>query len=84
MSDSIQQPLRTPPSRNAGERMRDEVRADTPLDKLPLKLKKRKKMAAGIPAVTSSMKHGIKNMGLTRTFKTLTMVNQKDLSLIHI
>lgn len=58
--------------------MRDEVRADTPLDKLPLKLKKRKKMAAGIPAVTSSMKHGIKNMGLTRTFKTLTMVNQKD------
>ena len=34
-------------------------------------------MAAGIPAVTSSMKHGIQNMGLARSVKTLTMVNQK-------
>ena len=34
-------------------------------------------MAAGIPAVTSSMKHGIQHMGVKRSVKTLTMVNQK-------
>lgn len=35
-------------------------------------------MAAGIPAVTSSMKHGMQNMGLTRSIKTLAMVNQQE------
>lgn len=34
-------------------------------------------MAAGIPAVTSSLKHGLQNMGVYRTVKTLTMVNQQ-------
>ncbi|MBT3477758.1 MAG: FdhF/YdeP family oxidoreductase [Euryarchaeota archaeon] len=34
-------------------------------------------MAAGIPAVTSSLKHGLQNMGVSRTVKTLTMVNQQ-------
>ena len=60
-----------------GERMRDDVRADTPPDNRRLKIKKRKKLAAGIPAVTSSMKHGLQNMGVTRSVKTLTMVNQQ-------
>ena len=58
--------------------MRDDVRADTPPDQRPLKIKKRKKMAAGIPAVTSSLKHGLQNMGLKRSVKTLTMVNQQS------
>jgi len=58
--------------------MRDDVRADTPPDKRSLKIKKRKKMAAGIPAVTSSLKHGLQNMGLKRSVKTLTMVNQQN------
>lgn len=35
-------------------------------------------MAAGIPAVTSSLKHGLQNMGISRTVKTLTMVNQQE------
>ena len=57
--------------------MRKQARPDTPPDTNALKLKKKKKLAAGIPAVTSSMKHGIQNMGLVRSVKTLTMVNQK-------
>ena len=57
--------------------MRKQARPDTPPDLKPLKLKKKKIMAAGIPAVTSSMKHGIQQMGIKRSVKTLTMVNQK-------
>ena len=45
-------------------------------DKNYLKLKNVKKIAAGIPAATNSLKHGIKKMGLTKTIKTLTTVNQ--------
>ncbi|MDA8546308.1 FdhF/YdeP family oxidoreductase [Euryarchaeota archaeon] len=58
--------------------MREHARAETPPDTLPLKIKKKKKMAAGIPAVTSSLKHGLQNMGISRTVKTLTMVNQQE------
>ena len=58
--------------------MRKQPRPDTPPDKNPLKIKKKKMLAAGIPAFTSSMKHGIQNMGLARSVKTLTMVNQKS------
>ena len=60
-----------------GECMRKQARPDTPPDTNALNLKKKKKMAAGIPAVTSSLKHGVQNMGLIRSIKTLTMVNQK-------
>ena len=71
--------LENPPyAGQLGERMRDDVRADTPPDQRSLKIKKPKKMAAGIPAVTSSMLHGIKKMGLVRSAKTLTMVNQQN------
>ena len=71
--------LENPPyAGRLGERMRDDVRADTPPDLRSLKIKKPKKMAAGIPAVTSSLKHGIKKMGLIRSAKTLTMVNQQN------
>ena len=58
--------------------MRERVRAETPDDPLPLKISKKKKLAAGIPAVTSSLKHGLKNMGIPRTLRTLTMVNQQS------
>ena len=55
---------------------RDGVFPTTPPDKNYLKLKNVKKIAAGIPAATNSLKHGIKKMGITKTIKTLTTVNQ--------
>lgn len=58
--------------------MRGDFSAETPADKLNLKISKPKKSAAGLPAALSSMKHGVKKMGLVKTVKTLTMVNQHD------
>ena len=52
------------------------VSATTPPDRNFLKIRKKKSIAAGIPAATSSMIHGIKKMGITKTIKTLTTVNQ--------
>ena len=57
---------------------RDNVRATTPPDRTPLKIKKPKLIAAGIPAATSSLAHGFTRMGITKTIKTLTTVNQPD------
>ena len=57
--------------------MRDHLSPETPVDNLKLRLSKPKKSAAGIPAALSSMKHGLKKMGLVKTVRTLTMVNQK-------
>jgi molybdopterin-dependent oxidoreductase alpha subunit len=57
---------------------RDNVRATTPPDRTPLKIKKPKLIAAGIPAATSSLTHGFTRMGITKTIKTLTTVNQPD------
>ena len=58
--------------------MRGEPRARTPEDRTPLKLTKPKTKAAGIPAVTSSVLHGLKKMGVVKTARTLRMVNQKE------
>ena len=58
--------------------MRKPSRARTPDDTQPLKLKKPKTKAAGIPAVTSSALHGLKKMGALKTVKTLSMVNQTE------
>ena len=58
--------------------MREAPRARTPDDEAPLALKKPKKKAAGIPAITSSAVHGITKMGVRKTVKTLRMVNQKE------
>ena len=58
--------------------MRKTVRARTPDDHHALKLKKPKNKAAGIPAVTSSSLHGLSKMGVIKTVKTLSMVNQKE------
>ena len=57
---------------------RKGVSVVTPPDKNALKIKKPKSIAAGIPAATSSMFHGIKKMGITKTVKTLTTVNQPE------
>ena len=50
----------------------------TPADERPLMVKPRKQRAAGIPAVASSLRHGVRRMGLARTVQTLRMVNQQD------
>ena len=58
--------------------MRGDFSPETPADDLKLKITKPKKSAAGIPAALSSMRHGVKKMGLVKTVKTLTMVNQQN------
>ena len=67
--------LRQPVSAMSG---RKGVSAITPPDQNNLKIKSVKSIAAGIPAATSSMVHGLKKMGLTKTIKTLTTVNQPE------
>tara|TARA_B110000459_G_scaffold84566_1_gene94805 strand:+ start:6803 stop:9100 length:2298 start_codon:yes stop_codon:yes gene_type:complete len=57
--------------------MKEHLSPETPKDNLKLRLGKPKKSAAGIPAALSSMSHGIKKMGLLKTVRTLTMVNQQ-------
>ncbi|MBT4066664.1 MAG: FdhF/YdeP family oxidoreductase [Euryarchaeota archaeon] len=57
---------------------RENARATTPPDRNALKIKKPKSVAAGIPAAKSTMLHGISRMGITKTIKTLTTVNQPD------
>ncbi len=56
--------------------VRKGVSATTPMDTNSLKIKKDKSDAAGIPAATSSLFHGLKKMGAIKTVKTLTTVNQ--------
>ena len=63
---------------SAEGRSRDGVNENCPPEGKRLRISKRKRSAAGIPAATSSLKHGISRMGVTRTWKTLTMVNQKE------
>ncbi|MDA7464258.1 FdhF/YdeP family oxidoreductase [Candidatus Poseidonia alphae] len=58
--------------------MERHVTSRTPDDTNALRLKKPKTKAAGIPAVLSSAKHGLAKMGLAKTIKNLTMVNQKE------
>jgi molybdopterin-dependent oxidoreductase alpha subunit len=58
--------------------MRDPFDGSTPPDTRGLRLTKVKQTAAGIPAAVSSLNHGIRKMGLTKTVRTLLMVNQKD------
>ncbi len=50
----------------------------TPLSNRRIKTGKKKKVAAGIPAVTSTLKHSLGKMGVLRTIKTLSTVNQKE------
>jgi len=61
-----------------GSSMSRNVRALTPDDNNRLSITKTKSKAAGIPAVVSSSVHGLKKMGLVKTIKTLTTVNQES------
>ena len=58
--------------------MRELPQARTPPDTVSLRLKKPKSKAAGLPAVTSSLVHGLTKMGPVKTVKTLRLVNQKN------
>ena len=58
--------------------MKKTVDGRTPLDSNRLRLSKVKSTAAGVPAAISSMNHGIRKMGVSRTVQSLLMVNQKD------
>ena len=58
--------------------MKKTVDGRTPLDSNRLRLSKVKSTAAGVPAAISSMNHGIRKMGVTKTVRSLLMVNQKD------
>ena len=58
--------------------MKKSVDGRTPLDSNRLRLSKVKSTAAGVPAAISSLNHGIRKMGVTRTVQSLLMVNQKD------
>ncbi|MAY04601.1 MAG: hypothetical protein CMB25_03240 [Euryarchaeota archaeon] len=58
--------------------MKEGADGTTPPDMNTLRLTSVKKTAAGIPAALSSMNHGIRKMGLTKTVRTLLMVNQKE------
>lgn len=58
--------------------MSRDVRALTPEDNNRLSITKTKSKAAGIPAVVSSSVHGFRKMGLVKTIKTLTTVNQES------
>ncbi len=53
-------------------------RPTTPLDKNRLRISSPKIVAAGIPAAISTIRHSIAKMGVARTIRTLSMVNQKD------
>jgi len=51
--------------------MQEPSEGVTPADKNSLRLTKVKKTAAGIPAAISSLNHGIRKMGVSKTIKTL-------------
>jgi len=59
-------------------RLREYVKGHrAPPDKKKSRQKARKKSAAGIPAIVSTTKHAIKKMGIIKSLRTLTTVNQK-------
>lgn len=58
--------------------MKERIDGVTPPDTHGLRLSKTKKTAAGIPAAVSSLNHGIRKMGITKTVRTLLTINQQD------
>lgn len=52
--------------------------AQTPEEITGIKVKSSKKSAGGIPAILSTFKHAYNEMGVVRSVKTLSKVNQKD------
>jgi hypothetical protein len=51
---------------------------ETPLERAPIKLREQPKAAAGIPAIVSTMKYGLRAMGVRRTLRTFLAVNKVD------
>ena len=58
--------------------MRDDVNAQPPIEAERLKIRKPKRVAAGIRGVTKSFRIGLAEAGLTRTIKTMRTVNKFD------
>ena len=61
----------------SGKSETDKLREMTPISDRKIRIKNVKKVAAGIPAVTSTFKHSFGKMGVFRTIRTLRTVNQK-------
>ena len=55
--------------------MGDEINPLTPLENEPPDLNPPKNSAAGIPAVISTMKYGIRNMGVINSITKFSKVN---------
>jgi molybdopterin-dependent oxidoreductase alpha subunit len=60
------------------KQVHNEPNAENPESFTGLKLTKPSRVAAGIPAVVSSVKHVFSEMGIFRGFKALAQLNQKD------
>lgn len=58
--------------------MDKKIKALTPLESEPPRLSKPKNSAAGIPALISTAKYGLGNMGLIASIKKLTKLNDFD------
>ena len=58
--------------------MREGVRAQPPIEAERLKIRKPKRVAAGIAGVTESFKIGFSEAGFSRTMKTMRSVNRFD------
>jgi molybdopterin-dependent oxidoreductase alpha subunit len=52
--------------------------AQPPVETDDIEIKETSKVAGGIPAIVSTMKHSLREMGVRRTLKTLLSVNQKE------
>ena len=60
--------------------MRDEITPLTPLEDKPPKISSPKNSAAGIPAVVSTMKYGLTNMGVINSITKLSKVLYEEIS----
>ena len=56
--------------------MRDEISPLTPLEEKPPKLSPPKNSAAGIPAVVSTMKYGLTNMGIIKNIEERSLLKR--------
>lgn len=52
--------------------------AQVPIEDAPVKIDAAKTVAAGLPAVVESARHAVKEMGVARTLRVLSDVNQHD------
>lgn len=55
----------------------NDLQAQPPEDKEELRISEPAKKAAGLPSIFSTLRHGFRKMGVSRTLRTLTTMNQK-------